>query len=143
MNGLHLTADVSGCATATTLMRDPAALRAAALGAVAAVGLSAVGDLFHQFARAQAGAEAAGVTGVVLLAESHLTVHTWPELASATLDVYVCNLTADNSLRAQALMEALVAQFGPSQVESHRLERGRRALGLRHGEAPPLSPALP
>jgi S-adenosylmethionine decarboxylase proenzyme len=127
MNGLHITADLSGCATAITLMRDPAALRTAALGAVAAVGLSAVGDLFHQFARAQADAEAAGVTGVVLLAESHLTVHTWPELASATLDVYVCNLTADNSLRAQALMEALVAQFRPLQVESHRLERGRHA----------------
>jgi S-adenosylmethionine decarboxylase len=136
MNGLHLTADLSGCITPAPLMCDPAALRAAALGAVAAAGLKAVGELFHQFDRAQAGGEAAGVTGVVLLAESHLTVHTWPELACATLDVYVCNLTADNSPRAQALMNALVALFGPSTVEHHRLERGRHV-----GSAPALEAA--
>jgi S-adenosylmethionine decarboxylase len=61
----------------------------------------------------------------VLLAESHLAVHTWPELGSATLDVYVCNLGADNSQRAHALLEALVAAFAPARTHHHRLLRGQ------------------
>ena len=66
-----------------------------------------------------------GITGVVLLAESHLAVHTWPEMASVTLDVYVCNLGTDNTARAHALMAALVAAFEPTQVERHVLQRGK------------------
>jgi S-adenosylmethionine decarboxylase proenzyme len=76
-----------------------------------------VGDLFHRF-------DAAGVTGVVLLAESHVAVHTWPELGAVTIDVYVCNFGADNSERARDLMAALESAFAPARVERHRLERG-------------------
>jgi len=56
-------------------------------------------------------------------------VHTWPEIAAVTLDVYVCNLGTDNSARAHALIDALTAAFEPGQVERHALERGaeRRA----------------
>ena len=82
-------------------MTTPAALRATSLAAVAAAGLTAVGELFHRFATVSAGDASAGITGVVLLAESHVAVHTWPELGAATLDVYVCNLGADNSRRAE------------------------------------------
>jgi S-adenosylmethionine/arginine decarboxylase-like enzyme len=64
------------------------------------------------------------VTGVVLLAESHLAVHTWPERGGVTLDVYVCNLGRDNSAHAEALLEALLARFAPTRVERHALQRG-------------------
>ena len=37
------------------------------------------------------GGQRGGVTGVVLLAESHVAIHTWPELGNVTLDIYVCN----------------------------------------------------
>ena len=47
--------------------------------------MTVVGDSFHQF-------EPQGVTGTVLLAESHLAIHTWPEQGFVTIDVYVCNL---------------------------------------------------
>ena len=118
MQGLHLTADLSHCNAKQALMTDIGALRTLCLGAVAAAGLQAVGELFHRFA------QAGGITGVVLLAESHLAVHTWPELGAVTLDVYVCNLQADNSHRAQALLTALEAAFDPGHVEHHRLQRG-------------------
>jgi S-adenosylmethionine decarboxylase len=132
MRGLHLTADLRGCAVARPLMTEPAALRSICLDAVAAAGLRPVGELFHRFAP-PAGTDAsdatapAGITGVVLLAESHLAVHTWPELEAATLDVYVCNLGADNSARAESLLAALIAAFAPSAVERHALERGAAA----------------
>ncbi|HZE90877.1 MAG TPA: S-adenosylmethionine decarboxylase, partial [Rhizobacter sp.] len=67
-----------------------------------------------------------GVTGVVLLAESHLAVHTWPELGAVTLDVYVCNRCTDNTRRAHLLLESLLAVFSPGHVERHALQRGTK-----------------
>jgi S-adenosylmethionine decarboxylase len=60
----------------------------------------------------------------VLLAESHLCVHTWPETTSVTLDVYVCNFGGDHSAKAQALMAALQGLFRPATCSLNRLERG-------------------
>jgi S-adenosylmethionine decarboxylase len=110
--GTHLTADLSGCAAAHPWMTNVSALRQACLDAVAKVGLQAVGDCFHGFEPAAPG-QAAGVTGVVLLAESHLAVHTWPEHGVVTLDVFVCNLLVDNAARAQTLLNSLVRGFEP------------------------------
>ena len=62
--------------------------------------------------------------GVVLLAESHLALHTWPERSGVTLDVYVCNFGADNSNKAEALLAALLAAFAPRQQQLGRLQRG-------------------
>ena len=127
MHGLHLTADLRDCPTGRAVMTDPASLRTTCLRAVADAGLQPVGELFHRFVPAPGATAGApvGITGVVLLAESHVAVHTWPELAAVTLDVYVCNLGADNSHRAQALLGALVAAFEPGSVERHELQRGR------------------
>jgi S-adenosylmethionine decarboxylase proenzyme len=122
MQGLHLTADLRGCPSTLAAMSEPQALRALCLRAVADAGLQAVGELFHRFPAP------GGVTGVVLLAESHLAVHTWPELGGVTLDVYVCNLQADNSACAQRLLAALQAAFEPAAAELHRLQRGAPAL---------------
>jgi len=118
MNGLHLTADLRGCPVTLTAMTAPLALRSLCLDAVQAAGLTPVGELFHAFPAP------GGVTGVVLLAESHLAVHTWPELGAVTLDAYVCNIDSDNSARAQQLLDQLIAAFAPQQVERHRVQRG-------------------
>jgi S-adenosylmethionine decarboxylase proenzyme len=119
MQGLHLTADLAGCPADGLLFTDPSALRALCLRAVLACDLQPVGELFHRFG------PAGGVTGVVLLAESHLALHTWPELAAVTLDVYVCNFNGDNTRRAESLLAALEAAFAPKTVERHRLLRGQ------------------
>jgi S-adenosylmethionine decarboxylase proenzyme len=126
MHGLHLTADLRDCPVDRRVMTALDALRETCLDAVRAAGLQPVGELFHRFAPAPGAGDddVAGITGVVLLAESHLAVHTWPELAAATLDVYVCNFGADNSARAHALLGALIDAFAPGRVERHALERG-------------------
>lgn len=126
MQGLHLTADLRGCDPALPLMTDPAALRQRCVAAVAEAGLGAVAELFHRFTPAVEG-EPSGITGVVLLAESHLAIHTWPELGGVTLDVYVCNFGADNSAKAERLMDALTAAFKPREVQRQRLRRGAGA----------------
>ena len=118
MDGLHLTADLHGCPAERAVMTDTGALRALCLATVGGAGLQPVGELFHRFDGA------GGVTGVVLLAESHVAVHTWPERAAVTLDVYVCNFGDDNSQRAAQLLDALVAAFAPQRVQRHALHRG-------------------
>jgi S-adenosylmethionine decarboxylase len=125
MHGLHLTADLRGCSTELPAMTDPAALRSLCLSGVRDAQLHPVGELFHTFPGGHE--QAGGVTGVVLLAESHLAVHTWPELKAVTLDVYVCNFGADNTHKAHSLLDLLLAAFKPTQVERHALERGRTA----------------
>jgi S-adenosylmethionine decarboxylase len=116
MQGLHLTADLHRCA-ARELLADGDGLRRATLAAVQRAGLTPVGELFHPF-------PGGGITGVVLLAESHVALHTWPELGAATLDVYVCNVGADNSARAEALLAALEAALAPGEIERNRVRRG-------------------
>ncbi len=122
MQGWHLTAELHDCAPNAhrhgDLMRDPQALRRLCIDGVTASGLTAVGECFHRFA------EPGGVTGVVLLAESHLAVHTWPEQQAVTLDVYVCNIAQDNSAAAESLMATLVAAFGAQRCVRQRLARG-------------------
>lgn len=141
MDGLHLTADLRGVDPALPLMSDVAALAAQCRVAVQRSGLTAVAELLHRFAptvspapstpttpaaAAQAGPALAqsGITGVLLLAESHLAVHTWPELGAVTLDVYVCNYGQDNRARAQSLMAALIEAFAPHSVRQQALQRG-------------------
>jgi len=81
-----------------------------------------VAPVFHAFPATAQGA--GGITATVLLAESHLCVHTWPEQHAVTLDVYVCNFGGDHSDRAHALMAALADLFDATHVERHSLTRG-------------------
>lgn len=119
MQGLHLCADLRGCDPDQALMRETEALRALCVQAVFEAGLQAVAERFHAFQP-----EGSGITGVVLLAESHLAIHTWPEQGAVTLDVYVCNYGADNSAKARLLLQRLQQAFGPGQARVQELQRG-------------------
>jgi len=136
MQGLHLTADLHGCPTERSVLTEASALRDLCLLAARKAQLQPVAEVFHRFepasstARGTPGAmpAAAGITGVVLLAESHLAVHTWPEIGAVTIDVYVCNFGADNSHKAHAAMQHLIDAFAPQHVARRELRRGAVAL---------------
>ena len=119
MNGLHLIADLEDCRCAPALLLDASRLEALCVDACRRHGLTVVGRLFHAFGTG------AGVTGTVVLAESHLAIHTWPEIGAVTLDVYVCNFSGDNSARAHALFNEVVAVFSPARANRQAVERGR------------------
>ena len=121
MQGLHLTADLRGCDRAAACMFDPDLLARLCHEAVALSGLTGVAELMHRFGPADG---QSGITGVVLLAESHLAVHTWPELGAVTLDVYVCNYGGDNSEKARILLDALIHFFEPTEISRQQLLRG-------------------
>lgn len=125
MEGLHLTADLRDCRCAPQWLCDAQALGRAALSAVLNAGLQPVGQLFHHFPATERGP--GGVTATVLLAESHLCIHTWPECAGVTLDVYVCNFGADHSAKARQLLDSLLALFQPGVVQRQAWRRGWEA----------------
>lgn len=121
MHGLHLTADLYRCRCDAAWLTDAKKLGDWCLRAVRSTGLQPVSQLFRTCPAAPRGP---GVTGAVLLAESHVCLHTWPEQRSATLDVYVCNDAGDHSAKARGLMFALVDRFQPEWTEQRSLDRG-------------------
>lgn len=107
--GHHWFLDLADCQCESKLLSDAVTLREFCLRACQAAGMRVVGDVFHQFSPV-------GVTGVVLLAESHLSVHTWPELRFVAVDVYVCDFDHNNASRGQALTLAVQATFQASSA---------------------------
>lgn len=122
MLGLHLTADLHRCGADAALFERADAIASLCRTLARDAGLTVVGERWHSFD--SAGGRPGGVTGMLLLAESHLALHTWPEHGQVTLDVYVCNLHHDNSAKAEMLMRALLAAYQPQRVQQHRLRRG-------------------
>ena len=116
-SGLHLMANLHKVTLSTPALLNQQACRALCLTAVEDSGLSVVGDFFHSFG------EGAGITGVVVLAESHVAIHTWPESAYVTLDVFVCNHNRDNSSHAAILFETLISAFGASEIKRFEVLR--------------------
>jgi S-adenosylmethionine decarboxylase len=106
--GTHLIADFFGASRLDELEFVRAALTRAALAA----GAQILRVEMHAFATG-------GVTGIVLLAESHLSIHTWPEYGIAAVDVFMCG----DALALKAL-KSLETSFLPSAVSVKQIERG-------------------
>lgn len=61
-----------------------------------------------------------GVSGVAVLAESHISIHTWPERHYAALDIFMCG-----KARPERCIEVLLESFAPRRAEIQELLRGR------------------
>jgi len=122
MHGLHLTADLYQCCGQPHYMLDADAIAALCREHTRRAGLTLVDDRWVKFPAWQG--QPGGVTGTVLLAESHLAIHTWPETGNVTIDVYVCNFSEDNSGKARALMDGVIAAYAPQRVVRQHLMRG-------------------
>ncbi len=62
-------------------------------------------------------------TAVVALAESHISVHTWPERSAVQLDVFLCNYIHNNREKSERIFNAIVQYFGPIEVDSTFVDR--------------------
>ena len=63
--------------------------------------------------------EGQGVSGVAILAESHISIHTWPEKNFAAFDIFMCGNT-----NPELSLNFLKEKFKPSKVEIKKLKRG-------------------
>ncbi len=109
--GLHSLFDLHDCDAAR--LADCEVVRTALLEAVRQSGGTIVADTFHQFSPH-------GVSGVVIIAESHVTIHTWPERAFAAVDLFTCSATLDHALVERHVAAAL----GARRVQRQTVARG-------------------
>lgn len=124
MHGLHLIADLHDCRCPRTLLTEVSQVRQLCLDVCLDAALTVVGECFHQFEGPNG---KSGATGTLVLAESHLAIHTWPELDAATLDLYVCNFSRDHGPAARAAFNRLMAAFQPQTAEQREIRRGELA----------------
>ena len=82
MPGNHGLLDLYGCDEA--ILKDEVRLKTALVAAAQAAEATILNEHFHTFSGA------GGVTGVLLLAESHISIHTWPEHHFAAIDAFIC-----------------------------------------------------
>lgn len=127
MQGLHLTGDLFECGCSAAFLTDLDTLSTLCRDATNDAKLTIVDDKWHVFPDWEG--QPGGITGTILLAESHLAIHTWPERRGVTLDVYVCNFTSDNTGKAEQLFAALMLAFRPKSQVVNRITRGDLAQG--------------
>ncbi|SNZ11752.1 S-adenosylmethionine decarboxylase [Persephonella hydrogeniphila] len=109
--GLHILADLYG--VDFDKLDHVEDVRALLEGAVKYAGLSKLSSHFHQF-------HPHGATGVILLEESHISIHTWPEHGYAAIDVYTCG-GKEKTFKA---MEYILKVLKPKRVDEKVAERG-------------------
>jgi S-adenosylmethionine decarboxylase len=109
--GQHVLLDLAGVESGllADLERIEALLRAAALAA----GATPIGAQFHRFGSGE------GVTGVILLQESHISIHTWPEHGFAALDIFMCG-----DARPELAARLVSDHFAPAGERLTILQRG-------------------
>jgi S-adenosylmethionine decarboxylase proenzyme len=61
-----------------------------------------------------------GVTGVAIISESHVAVHTWPEYGYAAVDIFTCNMDVD----IQPGIDVMCSYFVPGRIEVVEVKRG-------------------
>lgn len=110
--GIHLLADLAGIDAA--LLGDPAAIDALLREAAQAAGASILHSHFHAFGPGM------GVTGVLLLAESHISIHTWPEHGFAAADIFMCG-----DAQPQRALDVIAAALKPGSRSVQTIARGQ------------------
>lgn len=117
MGGLHIISELFGCKNSDMLVNKEEMERKLS-DIVSENGLTVVGTYFHQFG------EESGVTGVVVLAESHVSIHTWPERDNfVNVDVFVCNVTQDNTEKARNVYVKMKEFLNPENEDTQEVMR--------------------
>jgi len=110
--GMHLLVDLWGARN----LNDPAHIDAALRDAAEAAGATILHGHFHHFS------PNGGVSGVLVLAESHISIHTWPERDFAAVDIFMCG-----ACDPRRSLPALQRAFAPERMALDQQHRGRIA----------------
>jgi S-adenosylmethionine decarboxylase len=109
--GKHLLLDLKDCNK--EVLNDLSFLHDVLISATKETGAVVLGESFHQFIPQ-------GVSGVVVIAESHLFLHTWPEYGYAAVDIFTCG----DSVKPEAAAELLIKELGSKSPSILELKRG-------------------
>jgi S-adenosylmethionine decarboxylase len=108
--GRHFIFELFGCDSRA--LDDLARIEGSLVTGAEKAGATVVGRVFHKFAPH-------GVTGVVIIAESHISIHTWPELGYAAVDIFICSERTD-PMKAFDVISSLLKPSSTSVMEIKR-----------------------
>ena len=108
--GWHWLVDFYQCSNLPT---EPSVLEALLITAAELAGATVVQSCFHQFSPH-------GLSGVVVIAESHLAAHTWPEHQAMCIDLFSCS----HRIQAQVAIDFIADKIRPGKVERRNITRG-------------------
>lgn len=117
--GKHLILEFYGCAREALNHKEK--IETVLVEAAVNAGATVIHPYFHQFSPE-------GISGMVMIAESHLSIHTWPEYGYAAVDVFVCGDYVDCDLAYETIRKALRAQ------SSHMIEIKRGTMDIAREE---------
>jgi S-adenosylmethionine decarboxylase len=126
--GIQLIVELYGCNRA--LLDEPSHSERILVEAVNRSGATVIQPFFHQFSPH-------GVSGVVVIAESHVAIHTWPEYGYCAVDIFTCGSQVNPDL----ICEHIRAEFEAQKISVMEVKRG--TLDLPDGEIrhKPMEPA--
>jgi len=109
--GKHLLLELKDCDR--EVLNDLSSLKGMLQAAASEAGATVLGESFHQFSPY-------GVSGAIIIAESHLFIHTWPELGYAAVDIFTCG----NSVRPEKAAQKLIRELGAKSHSILEIKRG-------------------
>ena len=109
--GRHLLLELYDCSS--EVLNSLESVKSALVEAAKRAEATIIDVVFHEF-------NPFGVSGVVVIAESHLSIHTWPEYRYAAVDIFSCGST----LKPTEAASYLVEQFGASHASCVEVKRG-------------------
>jgi len=95
------------------LLNDVDSIRRVMLTAANEAGATVLGESFHRFSPQ-------GISGVVIIAESHLLIHTWPEYGYAAADIFTCG----DSVQPEKAAKILISKLGAKNHSIVEMQRG-------------------
>ena len=115
--GTHYLLECSGCRA--ELLTDLDLLKSTMQNAAAQAGATVVETVLHQF-------NPHGLSGVVVIAESHLAIHTWPEHHYAAIDIFTCG----DAQMAERISLQILEAFAPQQHTVQKIQRNPPTIPL-------------
>jgi len=109
--GMHVLVELTGASSA--LLNDEGMLRKMMYEAATAIDATVLKDFFHRF-------QPQGITGILAISESHLTIHTWPEFNYAAVDIFTCG---NDALLEKAIL-LMKDRLQAKEVHAKWVERG-------------------
>jgi len=119
---LHILADLYDCRGDEKYLTKVSIVKKKVLQMVKRAGFVVVTSRFHKFAPGS-GAADGGITGVIVVSESHLAIHTWPEKKFVNFDVFFCSYSRDNSEKTRKIFKEFSLLYHPKKTRKREVWR--------------------